>query len=110
MPQEAPHLVDAVLAGRVAGTGRIDTTIDAGLQRLLERQIQRYLKQYGERGIHNAASVLVDTRDMSVRALVGSADYWNEDIDGQGNRLLAKRSPGSTLKPFVYALALHQRV
>jgi penicillin-binding protein 1C len=41
---------------------------------------------------------------------VGSADYWNADIDGQVNGVLAKRSPGSTLKPFVYALALDQGV
>ena len=64
--------------------------------------------QYGDRGIRNAASILVDTRDMSVRAWVGSAAYWKDDIDGQVNGVLAKRSPGSTLKPFVYALALDQ--
>ena len=44
------------------------------------------------------------------KAWVGSADYWNEEIDGQVNGVLAKRSPGSTLKPFVYALALDQGV
>ena len=43
-----------------------------------------------------------------MRAWVGSADYWNEQIDGQVNGVMAKRSPGSTLKPFVYALALDQ--
>ena len=41
---------------------------------------------------------------------MGSADYWNDAIDGQVNGVLAKRSPGSTLKPFVYALALDQGV
>ena len=110
MPQQAPHLVDAVLASRMTNAGRIDTTIDAGLQRLVERQIERHLKQFGDRGIHNAASLLVDARDMSVKAWVGSADYWNEAIDGQVNGVMAKRSPGSTLKPFVYALALDQGV
>jgi penicillin-binding protein 1C len=110
MPWQAPHLVEAVLAGRVGPAARIDTTIDASLQRLIERQIERYLKLYGDRGIRNASSVLVDTRDMSVKAWVGSADYWNKDIHGQVNGVLAKRSPGSTLKPFVYALALDQGV
>lgn len=108
MPQQAPHLVDAVLASHGGSARRIDTTIDGGLQRLVERQIHRYLNQYGDRGIRNAASLLVDTRDMSVRAWVGSADYWNDAIDGQVNGVMAKRSPGSTLKPFVYALALDQ--
>ena len=110
MPWQAPHLVEAVLAERPRPSARIDTTIDAGLQRLVERQIERYLKLYGDRGISNAASVLVDTRDMSVKAWVGSADFWNTDIRGQVNGVLAKRSPGSTLKPFVYALGLDQGV
>src|SRR6185369_7579816 len=66
--------------------------------------------QYGDKGIRNATVLLVDARDMSVKAWVGSADYWNEAIDGQVNGVLAKRSPGSTLKPFVYALALDQGV
>lgn len=107
MPNDAPHFVDAVLSAR-AGGQHIETTLDASLQRLLQRQVERYLVQYGDRGIRNAASVLLDTRDMSVRAWVGSADYWNADINGQVNGVLAKRSPGSTLKPFVYALALDQ--
>ena len=105
----APHLVDAVLE-RCRPAGRIDTTIDAGLQRLVERQIERYLTQYGDQGIRNAAALLVDPRDMGVKAWVGSADYWNDAIDGQVNGVMAKRSPGSTLKPFAYALALDQGV
>ncbi len=80
------------------------------LQRLVERQIQRYINQYGDRGIRNVAALLVDSRDMSVKAWVGSADFKNEAIDGQVNGVLAKRSPGSTLKPFIYALALDQGV
>ncbi len=111
LPWQAPHFVDAVLANRAAGsdTGRIDTTLDAGLQRAIELQIRRYLAQREAVGISNAAALLVDARDMSVKAWVGSADYWKPG-DGQVNGVLAKRSPGSTLKPFVYALALDQGV
>ena len=110
LPQYAPHFVDALLYGRAHVPARIDTTLDLGMQRLVERQIRRYLHQYSDRGIHNVASLLVDTRDVSVKAWVGSADYWNESIEGQVNGVLAKRSPGSTLKPLVYALALDQGV
>jgi penicillin-binding protein 1C len=111
MPWQAPHFVDALLASDVPGRtpGRIDTTIDAGLQRAIELQIRRYLNQRDDEGINNAAALLVDTRDMSVKAWVGSADYWKAG-EGQVNGVLAKRSPGSTLKPFVYALALDQGV
>jgi penicillin-binding protein 1C len=109
MPWGAPHFVDAVLAGS-ARRGRVETTLDAGLQRTVERQVHRYVEQFGERGIRNSAVLLVDARDMSVKAWAGSADYWNVAIDGQVNGVLAKRSPGSALKPFVYALGLDQGV
>jgi len=111
MPQQAPHFVDALLSVRSRDVRpRIETTLDAGLQKLVERQIQRYINQYGNRGIRNVAALLIDSRDMSVKAWVGSADFRNEAIDGQVNGVLAKRSPGSTLKPFIYALALDQGV
>jgi penicillin-binding protein 1C len=112
MPQQAPHFVDALLSDQSvpANRPRIQTTLDAGLQRLVERQIRRYINQVGDRGIRNVAALLVDSRDMSVKAWVGSADFSNEAIDGQVNGVLAKRSPGSTLKPFIYALALDQGV
>jgi penicillin-binding protein 1C len=76
----------------------------------VERQIDRYLDQFGDRGIHNVATLLLDYRDMSVKSWVGSADYANQEIHGQINGVLTKRSPGSTLKPFIYALALDQGV
>jgi penicillin-binding protein 1C len=110
MPFLAPHFVNAVLSDRGPVSGRVDTTLDAKLQRLLERQISRYLRQYGDRGIRNVSALLLDSRDMAVKGWVGSADFWNEEIDGQVNGVLAKRSPGSTLKPFIYALALDQGV
>ena len=109
MPWLAPHFVDALLAARGAqSAARLDTTLDAGLERLLERQVRRYIDQHGIRGIRNASALLVDSRDLSVKAWVGSADYWNQSIDGQVDGVVAKRSPGSALKPFIYALALGQ--
>jgi penicillin-binding protein 1C len=109
MPWLAPHFVDAMLANRSNRGGRLDTTLDASLQRALEIQIRRYLAERNEVGMQNAAAIVVDTRDMAVKAWVGSADYWNRR-DGQVNGVLAKRSPGSALKPFIYALALDQGV
>ena len=114
MPWQAPHFVDALLAGQIRRDGRagatIHTTIDAGLQRLVETQIRRFVARQGDVGVRNAAALLVDARDMSVKAWVGSASYWDATIDGQVNGVLAKRSPGSALKPFVYGLALDQGV
>lgn len=110
LPQRALHFADAVLAATRGRHGRIDTTLDWSLQRLVERQLALYLRQFGPKGIRNATALLVDTRDMAVKAWVGSANYWDATIDGQVNGVTARRSPGSTLKPFVYALAVDQGV
>lgn len=113
LPFKAPHLVDRILAERswhpLTGPD-LETTLDPRLQRLLEERVRNHLQRERDHGLRNAAVMLVDTRDMGVRALVGSADYFDADIDGQVNGTAAKRSPGSTLKPFIYALALDQGV
>jgi penicillin-binding protein 1C len=108
LPFLAPHFSEQLLAQNNAGAHTLNTTLQPRLQTLLERQIRQYIQQNSARGIHNATVMLVDTRDRSVVALVGSADYHNAEIDGQVNGVLAKRSPGSTLKPFIYALAFDQ--
>jgi penicillin-binding protein 1C len=110
LPIRAPHFTDEVLRLNPGVTGPIGTTLDAELQRVVERQMDRYLIQFGERGINNAACLLVDGRDMSVKSWVGSANYLSQGIHGQINGVVTKRSPGSTLKPFIYALALDQGV
>ena len=89
---------------------KIDTTLDLPLQHAVERQLQDYIAHTQERGVRNAAALLVDTRDMGVKALVGSTDYFDRAIAGQVNGTTAKRSPGSTLKPFIYALGMDQGV
>ena len=109
LPWLAPHFVDALLAGDRAAGHQQATTLDVGLQRVLETQMRRYLQERQDTGVRNGAALLVDTRDMGVKAWIGSANYWAPG-EGQVNGVVAKRSPGSTLKPFVYALALDQGV
>ena len=108
LPWQAPHFIDGLLAGG-APRGRVDTTLDTELQRVLETQITQFIAHRSENGVRNAAALLIDTRDMGVKAWVGAANYWNAR-DGQVNGVFAKRSPGSALKPFIYALALDQGV
>jgi len=110
LPFLAPHLTDALLARprETNASTSIDTTLDVRMQRTLERVIHGYVRTHGERGIRNASALLLDTQSMEVRAVVGSADYRDAEIEGQVNGTLAKRSPGSALKPFIYALALDQ--
>jgi penicillin-binding protein 1C len=111
LPFAAPHFVNAVLQRpRPAAVHSVSTTLDQRTQRSLERVLATYVKEHGNIGIHNAAALLVDYRDLSVRAMIGSADFFDPAIEGQVNGTLAKRSPGSALKPFIYALAIDQGV
>ena len=103
----APHFVQHVLESS-HGRDQIITTLDFEKQRAIERRVTDYIASNRNRSIENAAVLLVDTRTMEVLAQVGSADFNNAAINGQVDGTRSPRSPGSTLKPFVYALALEQ--
>ncbi len=107
LPFRAPHLANQLLKD---SKGEIFSSIDVKMQSTLERTIAQRIEQHRDSGIRNASAMLIDTETMQVKALVGSANFHDEDIDGQVNGVLAKRSPGSTLKPFIYALAFDQGV
>jgi penicillin-binding protein 1C len=116
----APHFVQQVFemvgtprcgvrsAQRSDPTSNVITTLDSERQQMIERKVTGYVATNRNRGIENAAVLLVDTRTMDVLAQVGSADFYNAEINGQVDGTRSPRSPGSTLKPFVYALALEQ--
>ena len=113
LPQNAPHA--ARLALRLneihraySVTEPVLSTIDLSLQRIVERQLQSYLGSERQSGIKNASILLVDRNTMAVKALVGSADFNRAEILGQVDGTQAQRSPGSTLKPLIYALAIDQ--
>ena len=103
----APHFVQQVLESS-HGRDQVITTLDFEKQRAIERRVTNYIASNRNRSIENAAVLLVDTRTMDVLAQVGSADFNNAAINGQVDGTRSPRSPGSTLKPFVYALALEQ--
>ena len=110
LPFRAPHVVEHVLATQPGGSGDLHLSLDWKKQQPVERVLARYIESRKDQGIRNAAVLLLDADTMQVKALAGSADYFNAAIDGQVNAIAAKRSPGSTLKPFLYALALDQGV
>ena len=106
-PFLAPHFTRQVLRTNVTG-GDMVTTLDIDLQRLVEGRIHTYIDSKRTLGVTNAAAMLVDTDGMQVLAQVGSADFADASIDGQVDGTASLRSPGSALKPFIYALALEQ--
>jgi penicillin-binding protein 1C len=109
VPFEAPHLSRWVAARAgaepVGGSHRLVTTLDLRLQRSAEEQVRRRIGGLRGRGIGNAAAVVLDNETRAVLAWVGSAGFGETLFAGQVDGVLARRSPGSTLKPFLYALA-----
>ncbi len=119
LPFEAPHYTEHLLrehrTKRVSPSSAsqdkrhiIASSLDLPMQQRSERVLKAYVAQHRSVGIHNAAALIVDYRDMTVRALIGSADFGSARIEGQVDGTAAKRSPGSALKPFIYALAIDQ--
>ena len=58
--------------------------------------------------MRGGAVVVIDVRSGELRAMVGSPEFWSITASGQVNGAVALRSPGSTLKPFAYAMAMDQ--
>ena len=104
-PLAAPHLVRQL---QEKYHGDIFSSIDADFQKMLEDVVSNYLREKENIGIDNAAALIVDRRDMTVLAKVGSAGFFNIGIEGQVDGTRAYRSPGSVMKPFIYALALEE--
>lgn len=102
-PLSAPLLAQRLRAARPREE-RIATTLDAGLQRTLEARVEAYFSGLPERT--SAALLVVDNTTMEARAYVGSLDLADRSRLGHVDMVRAWRSPGSTLKPFVYGMAL----
>lgn len=102
-----PGLVEA-LAGPpgVAPVDRIRTTIDADLQRTAETQVGSVVHTLADKGVTAASAVVLDVSTGDVLAYVGAPDFFDAARGGQNDGVRARRQPGSTLKPFVYELAM----
>ncbi len=106
LPFEAPHVTQDLLDN--AAEGRVMSTITLDIQRLMEKVLRQYVRDRRDSGLRNASMMLVNTQTMEVESLIGSSDFHDAAINGQVDGTRARRSPGSTLKPFIYALALQQ--
>ncbi len=84
---------------------RVVTSLDMGWQNTAQQVVQQRVAELHDRNVSNAG-VIILTPDGQILAMVGSVDY--NAPDGQVNVTLARRQPGSALKPFVYALALQR--
>ena len=102
MPILAPHASDTALS-TVKDTPVVKLTLDANLQKVLEPLARDRAIALGPN--ISVGIIVVDNESGDVLARVGSADYFDESRAGQVDMTRAIRSPGSTLKPFIYGLA-----
>lgn len=111
----APHFVFYILNQLEAAYGenmlmsglRVTTTLDTDLEAKAEAIVNTYaLENEKKFKASNASLVAVDPPTGQILAMVGSRYFFDAAIDGQYNATLALRQPGSTMKPFVYSLAL----
>ncbi|MBA2685931.1 MAG: penicillin-binding protein 1C [Gemmatimonadaceae bacterium] len=108
----APHFTTRFLAeygdgsggGAGEGDAAIRTSLDYALENDVELEVKRTVLDLRERGVEQAAAVVLDNRTGEVLAWVGSPNFW-ADTSGQTDMVISPRQPGSALKPFLYGLA-----
>lgn len=114
---QAPHfvfyikeLLDQEFGERIVEQGglTIITTLDPDLQKKAEDAITQHRETINNLGASNAALSALDPKTGDILAMVGSADYFDKSIDGNVNVAIRHRSPGSSIKPFVYAAAFQE--
>ena len=101
----APHFA-RLFGGQTSRSGVWRSTLDAGMQRVAVAALRQQIAELRGRQVEDGAVVVLDNRSGEVLAWVGSSGPVSaaEEVDA----VLARRQPGSTLKPFIYALALER--
>lgn len=104
LPSLAPHL-----ARRIKNESPkmiLHTSLDAVMQEKVNQLCSNHIQRLKNTGIHNACAMVIDNKSGEVLAYAGSADFNDRQHYGQVDGIKAIRSPGSTLKPFVYGMAI----
>ena len=104
----APHLAQAMLRSAGPAPKALASTLDATLQRVAVASLRRQLAELRGRNVEDGAVIVLDNASGQVLAYVGSSGAASSAAEVDA--VQARRQPGSTLKPLVYALALQQRL
>ncbi len=106
LPFSLPHFSDYLII-KYPKKREFKTTISFNTQKSLEKLVKNYSADLKGKGIKNISVIIINNREKSIEAVVGSQNYFSKD-GGQIRGFLTLRSPGSTLKPFLYAYALEK--
>jgi penicillin-binding protein 1C len=102
----APHYIFQLMESLPENAYTVKTTVDLEIQKMVMEQVKTTLAHLKEYHVTNAAVLLLDNQTGEVLAYAGSADFFDTRHDGQYDGVRALRQPGSTLKPFLYLLAM----
>ena len=107
LPFLAPHFVNKQISTRQnKSQSETTTTLDINLQSRMAARLATEVAKRKSIGIKNAAAILVNYKTMEELVHIGSVDYFDKSIFGENDGVVARRSPGSTLKPLIYATAV----
>lgn len=84
----------------------VTTSLNLDLQQYFEASLSAEMKKIAKLKISNGAALVTKPNTGEILSLVGSKDYYDDDIDGQVNVITALRQPGSSIKPLNYATGL----
>jgi len=109
-PFFAPHFIELVKKEYTPQNipANIHTTLNLELQQEVEGIIRAHLGRLRNYNVSSGAAIVMDNQSHEIIAYVGSPGYFNDQISGYVDLADSLRQPGSTLKPFVYALALEE--
>ncbi|MCL2211386.1 MAG: transglycosylase domain-containing protein [Treponema sp.] len=105
-PFEFPHLIRLINSQLKSDAGEMHLSVDLDLQRYLENAIAGNVGMFYSSRITNGSALAADNESGEILAWVGSANFFNAQAAGQIDGVLALNQPGSSMKPFLYAMAL----
>jgi penicillin-binding protein 1C len=103
---KAFHFTQKILNESTSQNSSIKTTLKLNWQLQIEQQLKQHVERLKAQGLQNGTVMVVDNRTLEVLVYCGSADPTNKLDAGQVDGIHAIRSPGSTLKPFLYGLGM----
>ncbi|MEB3829252.1 penicillin-binding protein 1C [Phormidium sp. CCY1219] len=104
----APHFLFWLANQLPDDISHLQTTLDRPLQEFVQAQVQHVVSALAPYNVHHAAALVIHNPTGEVLAYVGSPNYFADAQLGRNDGVQALRQPGSTLKPFLYQLALEK--
>ncbi len=108
LPDLAPHFTYFVKEHY--NSDRIQSTLNLKIQNTAQALLWNYVNRVSSKGVSNGSVIIIDNKNSSVVGYSGSSNFYDNTKSGQVNGITAVRSPGSTLKPALYAYAFDQGV